>query len=94
MSDRGAEAGDRDERDAADVSPAHARDAGSLAGCLIVAVILLLPALLYFGLFAALVLDEIVFRTNWLSDRIPEPVGRFLSAIYWPLLWALDQFDG
>ena len=94
MSERGAETAGRKELDGPIAAPAYSRDAGSLAGCLIVAVGVLLPALFYFGLFAFILVDELVLETNWLLNNLPDPAIDFLRVIYAPLVWLMDLFDG
>lgn len=94
MGERGAETAGREELDALIAPPASCRDAAPLAGCLIVAVVVLLPALLYFGLFAFILVDELVLETNWLLGILPDPTIEFLRVIYTPLIWLMDQFDG
>jgi hypothetical protein len=94
MSERSAEPAGRDELDDAMPPPARRKDAGSLAGCLIVAVVILLPALLYFGLFAFILVDELVLETNVVLNNLPDPAIEVLRMIYTPLIWLMDQFDG
>ncbi len=45
-------------------------------------------AAIYFGVFAAIAIDELVLRTYFISQNIPlGPRGEeFLVTIYWPIL--------
>ncbi|HEV7282201.1 MAG TPA: hypothetical protein VGN57_18505 [Pirellulaceae bacterium] len=63
-------------------------------GCLLVGIFIIFPAVLYFGFFAVVVLEEIFIGSGWFQQNLPEPVGRFLQMIYTPLFWLIDQFDG
>ena len=63
-------------------------------GCLLVAVLLILPAVLYFGFFAVIVLEEMFVGSGWFRENLPNPAGRFLHTIYSPLFWLMDQVDG
>lgn len=94
MGGRSAAAVDREEPDAPAVPPASGREGAPLAGCLIVSLVTLLPALLYFGLFFAILLDEIILQTNWFVDDLPEPAIEVLRVIYAPLIWLLTQHYG
>lgn len=94
MSERTSGTAGREELDESVAPPAHRGDAGSLAGCLIVAILFLLPATLYFGLFAVIVIAEVVFGTIWITDNLPDSVLEVLRVIYAPLVWLIDQFDG
>jgi hypothetical protein len=94
MSERTSGTAGREELDESVAPPAHRGDAGSLAGCLIVGAAIFLPALLYFGLFAFILLDELVLQTDWLLGNLPDPAIEFLRLIYTPLIWLMDQFDG
>jgi hypothetical protein len=94
MSERNVDRLDREELDASIVPPAHGRDGGALAGCLVVSLVLVLPALLYFGLFGAILLDELVFEANLFMENVPEEGIEVLRVIYAPLIWLFDQFDG
>ena len=86
MSDRSAEVVDREERDASAAPPTYSREGAPLAGCLIVSLVILLPGLLYFGLFAAILIDELVVGSNWFMNNLPEPALDFLGVIYAPLI--------
>ncbi|HEV7282202.1 MAG TPA: hypothetical protein VGN57_18510 [Pirellulaceae bacterium] len=94
MSERSAEVIDREELDASAPPSAAGSDAGSLAGCVIVSIVILLPALLYFGFFAVVLLDELVFEANWFVNDLPEPALEVLRVIYAPLIWLVIQFQG
>lgn len=101
--DRGSEATEQDDRtDAADLAAYEAAavqaesrgSSGALTGCLVLGVALFLPALLYFGLFALILVDELVFETNWFLGNLPDSAIDVLRVMYAPLIWLLDQFDG
>lgn len=66
----------------------------SLAGCLVFGAVIIFPALIYFGFFGAVLVDELVLETHWFADVIPEPALEVLRVIYMPLIWLMDQFDG
>jgi hypothetical protein len=77
--------------------PADARrSAGKnhATGCLFVAVLLILPTVLYFGFFAVVVLEEMFVGSGWFRENLPKPAGRFLQTMYTPLFWLMDQVDG
>ena len=70
-----------------------ARHPGVLVACG-----LALAVLLYFGLFAAIVLDEAVLRTNWISSTVRQispglndSISGTLRIIYAPLIWITRQ---
>lgn len=67
---------------------------GSIAGCLLLIIAIVLPAFLYFGLFAVLMGEETLIGSGWFRENLPASVLEFLRAIYLPLLWLMDQFDG
>ncbi len=52
---------------------------------------LLAVLLLYFGLFAAVLVDELVFGTHYISSFLHSqpPLDEFLQTIYWPLIQAV-----
>jgi hypothetical protein len=70
------------------------RGGNYVTGCLLVAVFLIFPAVLYFGFFAVFVLEEMFVGPGWFRENLPESAGRFLQAIYTPLFRLIDQFDG
>lgn len=80
--------------DAAAVRAEAPRPSGAFAGCLFVGVAILLVAFLYFGFFAAVVFEDLMFGSRSIVAGFPEPVLEFLDAIYSPLIWLIDQFDG
>lgn len=49
---------------------------------------------LYFGVFAAIVLDEVVLRTNWINRHLAlsDSTEEFLRLIYAPLIWITLRF--
>lgn len=80
--------------------PAEVRRTGAGAshatGCVLAAIFVLFPALVYFGFFGVILLDELVLNTRFFSsDSIPPQVMDGLEIVYWPLIvltrWALGM---
>ena len=78
--------------------PAEIRRTGSepkyATGCLLAAIFVLGPALIYFGFFGLILIDELVLNTRYLSQQnLPQQVVDGLVIIYAPLIyltrWAL-----
>lgn len=67
---------------------------GSLAGSIVTGVAISAPAFLYFGLFAAILVDELVLETFWFMGNLPDPALDFLGVIYAPFIWLMEQFEG
>jgi hypothetical protein len=96
MSERSVEGIDREELDASIAPPADGRDGGSFAGCLIVSLVILLPALLYFGFFGILLLDAFVLNTNYFTpEHVSAEVIYGIEVVYAPLIylvrWAMEM---
>ncbi len=56
---------------------------------------------LYFGLFATILLDEVVFHTNWISGTmrrispdLNDSISQVIRVIYAPLLWIMNHLRG
>lgn len=63
------------------------RGSSHAAGCLLAAIFVLFPAVVYFGFFGLLVLDELVLGTRYLGqDNLPPQVIDWIVIIYWPLI--------
>ena len=96
----GEDTGRADRTDAAELAAyeaaavrAESRDSsGALTGCLVLGVAMFVPALLYFGLFAVILVDEVVVETNWFLGNLPDPAIESLRVMYAPLIWLIDQF--
>lgn len=65
------------------------------AGCVAVAIIVLFPAIVYFGFFGLLLLDDVVLETHFVSESLSQEGLDWLVTIYWPLIvltrWALGM---
>ena len=97
MNDDEASHGDEDAEPAYEAAAARGESrssSGALTGCLVLVAGVVLLAFLYFGLFAAILGEEFFVGSGWFRENLPRPVLEFLQAIYWPLLWLMDQFDG
>jgi hypothetical protein len=56
---------------------------------------------IYFGFFAAIFFDEIVFRTHWIHGTIQrvspdfnETISQAVRVIYAPLIWIVKHLGG
>ena len=100
---RGGEDAEREDRigaaelaayEAAAVRAESRHSSGSLAGCVVMGVALFAPAFLYFGLFAALLIDELVLETFLFLNNAPEPAIEVVRVAYAPLIWLMERFEG
>ena len=62
------------------------------SGLFVVAIACLIfgPLLLYFGVFAIVIVDEMVLETYYFSRHTPDWVGEVMRTIYWPLIAPLE----
>ncbi|HEV7282198.1 MAG TPA: hypothetical protein VGN57_18490 [Pirellulaceae bacterium] len=63
-------------------------------GCALAGIFLLFPAVVYFGFFALLLIDELVLNTRYLGrENLPDWLVEWIEFIYYPLIvlvrWAL-----
>lgn len=66
-----------------------------LSGCLLAAIVVLLPASLYFGVFGLLLVDSFVLRTKWFSsEHLSQEVVYGLEIVYAPLIYAVRATTG
>jgi len=49
-------------------------------------------AVVYFGFFGLIVLDELVFKTYHISGFMPYSIGEYIHKIYWPLIKIVEMF--
>ena len=72
--------------------PDVARSASSAhaAGCAAAAVLVLFPGILYFGFFAAILVDELVLGTGYIGRNLPREAKDVAEFVYGPLFMLVE----
>ena len=71
-------------------APGSARFAPG-AGCAAAAILILFPALLYFGFFGAILIDELVLDTSYIGRNLPRGMKDVAEFIYAPLFGLVEE---
>ena len=76
-------------------APRATSESGFASGCLLLAIVVLLPAALYFGVFGVLLLDAFVLRTKFVSrENLSQEVIYGLEIVYAPLIYVVRASTG
>ena len=68
----------------------HPSSSAHAAGCVLMAAVVLLPAFLYFGFFAAILVDEVVRETGYIGQNLPRDVRDVAEFVYAPMFLLVE----